>query len=88
MESESNLYYHLNLFLLTFNSASAQYLRQSILLSAYETPETRALFNRSLKNVAGKVRTERTWGPVQVPEGIQQVGGSFVYGKLSNTIPL
>ncbi|OCH93789.1 digestive organ expansion factor [Obba rivulosa] len=50
----------------------AAYLRQSILLSAYETPEMRALFNGSLKNVAGKFRTERRWTPVEVPEGIQQ----------------
>ncbi|KAI0786769.1 digestive organ expansion factor [Abortiporus biennis] len=50
----------------------AAYLRQSILISAYETPETRALFNHSLKNVAGKVRTERKWQPISVPEGIDQ----------------
>ncbi|EMD37680.1 hypothetical protein CERSUDRAFT_105606 [Gelatoporia subvermispora B] len=52
--------------------AHAAYLRQSILLSAYETPEMRSLFNHSLKNVAGKFRTERRWLPVEVPEGIQQ----------------
>ncbi|CCL98669.1 uncharacterized protein FIBRA_00671 [Fibroporia radiculosa] len=51
---------------------NSAYLRQSILLSAYETPEIRALFNASLKNVAGKLRTERRWSPVQVPEGIDQ----------------
>ncbi|KAH9839237.1 digestive organ expansion factor [Rhodofomes roseus] len=50
----------------------AAYLRQTILLTAYETPETRALFNGSLNNVAGKVRTERLWKPVEVPEGIEQ----------------
>ncbi|KAI8992953.1 digestive organ expansion factor [Trametes punicea] len=48
------------------------YLRQSILMSAYETPETRALFNHSLKNVAGRIRTERRWSPIEVPEGIEQ----------------
>ena len=53
---------------------SAAFLRQSILLSAYETPETRALFNHSLQNVAGKVRTERRWQAVAVPEGVDQVG--------------
>ncbi|KAI0071647.1 digestive organ expansion factor [Panus rudis PR-1116 ss-1] len=53
----------------------AAYLRQSILMTAYETPETRALFNHDLKNVAGKLRTERRWTPVPVPEGIDQ---SFV----------
>ena len=59
---------HLNMML-----RSAAYLRQTILLSAYETPETRSLFNSSLKNVAGKIRTERRWAPVEVPEGIDQV---------------
>jgi hypothetical protein len=52
---------------------SASHLRQSILLSSYETPEIRSLFNKKLKNVAGKIRTEAVWAPVQVPEGIQQV---------------
>ncbi|KAJ6498953.1 digestive organ expansion factor [Mycena sanguinolenta] len=50
----------------------AEYLRQSILISALETPETRSLFNSSLKNVAGKLRVEKRWSPVQVPEGIDQ----------------
>ncbi|KAJ7451734.1 digestive organ expansion factor [Mycena galericulata] len=50
----------------------AEYLRQSILLSTLETPETRSLFNSTLKNVAGKLRVERRWSPVQVPEGIDQ----------------
>jgi U3 small nucleolar RNA-associated protein 25 len=38
----------------------SKYLRQSILLSRYETPEFRSLFNRSLYNVEGKIRVERT----------------------------
>lgn len=54
-------------------SRSSAYLRQSILLTAYETPETRSLFNTSLKNVAGKIRTERRWNPVSAPDGIEQV---------------
>ncbi|KAI0730279.1 digestive organ expansion factor [Fomitopsis betulina] len=58
----------------------AAFLRQSILLTAYETPEMRALFN-SLKNVAGKVRTERKWSPVAVPAGIEQ---NFVEFECSN----
>ncbi|KAI0745922.1 digestive organ expansion factor [Earliella scabrosa] len=57
------------------------YLRQSILLSAYETPETRALFNHSLKNVAGRIRTERRWPPIEVPEGIDQ---NFIQFDCSN----
>ncbi|KDQ57420.1 hypothetical protein JAAARDRAFT_177545 [Jaapia argillacea MUCL 33604] len=48
------------------------YLRQSILLSSYETPEIRSLFNTSLKNVAGRLRSERRWLPIVVPEGIHQ----------------
>jgi hypothetical protein len=43
------------------------------MLSAYETPEIRNLFNRSLKNVSGKLRTERRWSPLTVPDGINQV---------------
>ncbi|KAF7315784.1 DUF1253-domain-containing protein [Mycena indigotica] len=50
----------------------AEYLRQSILLSSLETPETRQLFNANLNNVAGKLRIERRWSPVQVPDGIEQ----------------
>ncbi|OSD06957.1 digestive organ expansion factor [Trametes coccinea BRFM310] len=57
------------------------YLRQSILLSPYETPETRALFNHSLKNVAGRIRTERRWSPIEVPEGIDQ---QFIQFDCSN----
>ena len=62
-------------------SLSAAYLRQTVLLSAYETPETRALFNQSLKNVAGRIRTERRWPPIEVPEGIDQ---NFVQFDCSN----
>lgn len=51
---------------------SAIYLRQSILLSAYETPDTRSMYN-CLKNVAGKIRTEKRYNPISVPAGIDQV---------------
>ncbi|KAG6817500.1 hypothetical protein H0H87_008126 [Tephrocybe sp. NHM501043] len=50
----------------------AAYLRQSIFLAAYETPEARALYHNSLKNVAGKLRTQKHWSPIGIPEGIQQ----------------
>ncbi|KAI0313919.1 digestive organ expansion factor [Amylostereum chailletii] len=50
----------------------AVYLRQTVLLSSYETPESRSLYNHSLKNVSGKVRTARQWAPVQVPDGLDQ----------------
>jgi U3 small nucleolar RNA-associated protein 25 len=60
---------------------SAPYLRQSILLSAYETVETRSLYNASLKNVAGKIRTEKHWPAVEVPEGIDQASVSYSPAK-------
>ena len=53
--------------------SSGAFLRQTVLLAAYETPETRALFNKSLKNVAGKIRSEHFWPPLQVPEGVEPV---------------
>ncbi|KAJ3761971.1 digestive organ expansion factor [Lentinula raphanica] len=59
----------------------SEYLRQSILLSAYETPETRQLYNARLKNVAGKIRTEKRWSPIEVPEGVNQ---NFVRFESSN----
>ncbi|CAE7233986.1 unnamed protein product [Rhizoctonia solani] len=48
------------------------YLRQTILLSAYETPQTRALFNNTqlLKNVAGRIRQTRPYGATPIPEGM------------------
>lgn len=57
---------------------SSAYLRQTVLLSAYEAPEIRSLFNQSLKNLEGRVRTFRRWAPVQVPEGLDQVYGSLL----------
>jgi len=53
------------------------YLRQSILLSPFEMPETRSLYNTSLKNVAGKVRVEKSWPALQVPEGIDHTFLTF-----------
>ncbi|KAH7335830.1 digestive organ expansion factor [Rhizoctonia solani] len=48
------------------------YLRQTILLSSYETPQTRALFNNTqlLKNIAGRVRQTRPYGATPIPEGM------------------
>ena len=70
--------------LLTYHD-SAAYLRQSILLSAFETPETRSLFNSNLKNVAGKIRTEKRWNPIEVPDGIDQV--SHVVSEFVVSVP-
>ncbi|KAH9046041.1 digestive organ expansion factor [Lactarius hengduanensis] len=50
----------------------AVYIRQTVMLSAYETPEIRSLYTQSLKNLAGKVRAFRRWAPVQVPDGLDQ----------------
>jgi U3 small nucleolar RNA-associated protein 25 len=56
---------------------SAAYLRQTVLLSAYETPEIRSTYNQSLKNLEGRVRTFRRWSPMQVPERLDQVHTSL-----------
>ncbi|KIM69268.1 hypothetical protein SCLCIDRAFT_1208697 [Scleroderma citrinum Foug A] len=49
------------------------HLRQSILLSPFETPEMRSVFNNFLKNVAGKMRVEKSWPALQVPACIDQL---------------
>ncbi|KAG5643388.1 hypothetical protein DXG03_001002 [Asterophora parasitica] len=59
----------------------AAYLRQSVFLAAYETPEARALYNTALQNVAGKLRTQRHWSPIEVPQGIDQNFVHFDCGK-------
>jgi hypothetical protein len=50
----------------------AAYLRQTIMLSQYDTPEGRAFF-KSLKNIDGKIRSTTRWDPLQVPADIEQV---------------
>lgn len=59
-----------------FRSAS---LRQSLLLSNYETPEMRALYTKGLQNVAGKIRADvqREGVLADVPRGIKQVFTRF-----------
>jgi len=59
-----------------FLDGHAKYLRQSIMLSPYENPEMRALFN-SYSNVAGKIRTRSLWPALAVPEGIKQTFSQF-----------
>lgn len=54
----------------------ARFLRQSILISRYETPEIRALFHHTLVNVQGKMRIEKTGFPGvlgRVKKGVKQV---------------
>lgn len=55
--------------------SSSRYLRQTVLLSSFETPQVRALFNSNelLKNVAGRVRQTRQYGPISIPEGLALV---------------
>ncbi|KAL0956761.1 hypothetical protein HGRIS_002880 [Hohenbuehelia grisea] len=55
----------------------AAFLRQSILLSAFESPETRSLYNNRLTNVSGKIRNEKRWPAVEIPEGVNQQFISF-----------
>ncbi|WVR09518.1 hypothetical protein IAU60_006586 [Kwoniella sp. DSM 27419] len=54
----------------------AKYLRQTVLLSRYDTPEARALFNKQCHNLQGKVRAERVdYNGVldRVRSGVRQV---------------
>ncbi|WRT68504.1 uncharacterized protein IL334_005480 [Kwoniella shivajii] len=56
--------------------SQAQYLRQTILFSRYDTPESRALFNRHCHNLQGKIRLEKTdYNGVlgRVRRGVRQV---------------
>ncbi|WWD19158.1 hypothetical protein CI109_103616 [Kwoniella shandongensis] len=60
--------------------SQAQYLRQTILLSRYDTPEGRALFHRQCHNLQGKVRLEKAdFGGVldRVKPGVRQVFERF-----------
>lgn len=38
----------------------AKYLRQTVLMSRYDTPEARSLFHRQCFNLEGKIRLEKT----------------------------
>jgi U3 small nucleolar RNA-associated protein 25 len=52
------------------------------MLSAFETPESRALFKNSLANVAGKLRTESSYDGslVRVKRGVKHVLQRFEAG--------
>ena len=63
----------------------AKYYRQTILLSPYETPEMRSLFNTTLTNLGGKIRTMAFWQPVQVPQGIAQVGRYLIISRYNDS---
>ncbi|GAA6023689.1 hypothetical protein JCM8202_006002 [Rhodotorula sphaerocarpa] len=57
----------------------AAHLRQSLLFSAVDAPEIRALFNRSCSNRAGKLRAVRHQDGVldRVPRGLKQIWNRF-----------
>jgi len=59
----------------------SQYLRQSILLSRYQTPETLSLFTNHLNNLAGKIKTldSHHEGGImeEIPRGLKQVWTRF-----------
>lgn len=57
----------------------AAHLRQSLLFSSLDTPEIRALFNRSCSNRAGKLRAIRHLEGVldRVPQGLKQIWNRF-----------
>ena len=54
-------------------------MRQSVLLSSYETPELRSFYSKGLVNVAGKIKAESFHEGVlaDVPRGIKQVFTRF-----------
>ncbi|WVF67577.1 hypothetical protein IAT40_002335 [Kwoniella sp. CBS 6097] len=56
--------------------SQAQYIRQTVILSRYDTPEARALFNRHCHNLQGKIRSDAVnYNGVldQVRSGVRQV---------------
>lgn len=58
----------------------AKYLRQTILLSRFDSPDCRAIFNRFCQNLQGKIRLERNdfLGLMgQVRPGVRQVFERF-----------
>ncbi|WVQ80182.1 hypothetical protein IAT38_002287 [Cryptococcus sp. DSM 104549] len=60
--------------------SQAKFLRQTIILSRYDTPEARAIFNRQCHNLQGKVRSEKSdYNGVldRVKPGVRQVFERF-----------
>lgn len=57
----------------------AAHLRQTIFFSAQESPEIRSLFNRTLVNVAGKIKTEHVQEGVlgRIMPGVKQAFTRF-----------
>lgn len=58
----------------------AKYLRQTVLLSRYDTPETRSLFHKHCFNLEGKIRLEKNDYPGvlgYIKPGVKQVFERF-----------
>ncbi|BEJ14162.1 hypothetical protein CspHIS471_0313360 [Cutaneotrichosporon sp. HIS471] len=66
---------------LWYAEEKAKYLRQTVLLSRYDMPETRGLFHHACHNVAGKVRVDAAAGLKgvldRVRSGVRQVFERF-----------
>ncbi len=65
----------------------SRYIRQTILISRYETAESRGLFNHSLVNLSGKVKVDVSVGEegyegvlARVRKGVKQVFERVVVG--------
>ncbi|GAA5871369.1 hypothetical protein JCM8547_002648 [Rhodosporidiobolus lusitaniae] len=65
-------------------NALSSHLRQSLLLSRFETPEIRSLFSHNLLNRAGKVKGVVEYEGVmeRVPRGVRQVWTRFEGGEV------
>ncbi|GAN05080.1 DUF1253 domain-containing protein [Mucor ambiguus] len=55
----------------------AKYLRQTLVFADFLTPEFNALFNKYMKNVAGKLKIKRTYEEGSILDVIPQVQQSF-----------
>lgn len=51
----------------------AKYLRQTLVFADFLTPEFNALFNKYMKNVAGKLKVKRTYEEGSILDVIPQV---------------
>ncbi|KAJ1971393.1 rRNA-binding ribosome biosynthesis protein utp25 [Dimargaris xerosporica] len=55
----------------------AQYLRQTLVFSDFLTPELNAMFNTTMRNVAGKVRVRQDWPAGTIADVIPKVPQVF-----------
>ena len=61
----------------------SRFLRQSLILSRYDTPEARSLFSQHCQNLEGKIRLDRDFTGVldRVRSGVRQVFERFDEGQ-------